>query len=85
MKNSIIDTIKEFSAQGYDLTIEEFEGILNHCERKMDVAKISDREAYRPLLFRDEIKNFFIRKAVNAPKVGGKVALCVYYAEATPA
>lgn len=39
--------------------------ILAYCNRKMDVAKIENREEYLPLLFKDEIGNYFFREAVN--------------------
>lgn len=57
--------VAEYVEKGIEVTQETVEHLIWYCYRKMDVAKIGDKEEYLPLLFKDEIKNLFFRRAVN--------------------
>lgn len=65
MMAEIEKIIAEYAEKGIEVTKETVEYLIWYCYRKMDVAKIENKEEYLPLLFKDEIKNSFFRKAVN--------------------
>ena len=44
----------------------EADEIFRFCLRKMEVCGIENQEEYLPLLFRDEVKNFIIRRGISA-------------------
>lgn len=48
------------------LTDGEADEIFRFCLRKMEVCGIENQEEYLPLLFRDEVKNFIIRRGISA-------------------
>ena len=48
------------------LTDGEADEIFLFCLRKMEVCGIENQEEYLPLLFRDEVKNFIIRRGISA-------------------
>ena len=59
-----LEVRKRLEGEGYVLTQQEYELILEHTERKM---KLTGRGAdYLPLLLEDEIKHYFFRCAINA-------------------
>lgn len=55
-----------FRDVGGGVSEDEAEGILECSLRKMEVCGIKDRSGYLPLLFRDEVKNYIIRRGINA-------------------
>lgn len=66
MRKELQEIVEEFRAADLHSSDEEAEEIENYCWRKMEVAKVENQEEYLPLLFRDEVKNYFFRMAVNA-------------------
>ena len=48
------------------VTDSEADEIFRLCLRKMEICGIENREEYLPFLFRDEVKNFIIRRGINA-------------------
>lgn len=69
--------------KGAIITDEEAEYLLWYCERRMDVCKIQNRKEYLPLLYADEVKNYLIRRCVNAKTilhgVGKEEERCVQF------
>ncbi len=61
----IEEIVAEYVRKGIHVSEETVEYLIWYCRRKMDVAGIGDREEYLPLLFEDEIRNYFFRNAVN--------------------
>lgn len=66
MSDELKEIVDEYRAEEIHISDEEAEMILNLCNRKMDICKIDNREEYLPLLFKDEVKNYLFRRAVNA-------------------
>lgn len=62
----IDEIVAEYVRKGIHVSEETVDYLIWYCRRKMDVAGIGDREEYLPLLFEDEIRNYFFRNAVNA-------------------
>ena len=48
------------------VTDSEADEIFRFCLRKMEICGIENQEEYLPRLFRDEVKNFIIRRGINA-------------------
>lgn len=48
------------------VTDGEADEIFRLCLRKMEICGIENQDEYLPLLFRDEAKNFIIRRGINA-------------------
>lgn len=69
MNQEIWDIVKEFRDKDIEISDEEVEEVFRFCNRKMDIAKIQDRKAYLPLLFRDELKNHLLGRAINATAI----------------
>lgn len=65
MSKSEKEILQNLREEGFAVPDATAESIHDYCLRKMEVADISDREEYLPLLFEDEIKNYCIRAAVN--------------------
>lgn len=65
-QTEIDDIVSDWENQGIHISQEAVDYVLRYCERKMDVNRIENREEYLPLLFRDELKNYLFRQAVNA-------------------
>lgn len=61
----IEDIIKEYQDKGFVVCPCIIEEVLWLCFRKMDIGKIKNKESYLPLLFLDEMKNWYYRKYVN--------------------
>ena len=60
-----IETVrKTMEEKGMVLTQQEFDLIVLHARRKLEI--IHKGEEYLPLLLEDEIKNYFFRITVNA-------------------
>ena len=55
-----------FSETAGGVTDSEADEIFRICLRKMEICGIENQEKYLPLLFRDEVKNFIIRRGINA-------------------
>lgn len=62
----IANIAEQCRAEGYIISDSEIDEIIRHCIRKMEVAGIEDKERYLPMLFEDELKQYFIRRAINA-------------------
>ena len=56
----------EFQGTAGGVTDGEADRVFQYCLRKMEVCGIENREEYLPLLFRDEVKNFIVRRGINA-------------------
>lgn len=61
----IEDVIKEYEEKGFVVCPRIIEEVLWLCFRKMDIGKIQNKESYLPMLFSDEMKNWYYRKYVN--------------------
>lgn len=48
------------------MTDGEVDEIYRLCLRKMEICGIENQDEYLPRLFRDEVKNFIIRRGINA-------------------
>ena len=55
-----------FNKTAGGVTDGEADEIFRICLRKMEICGIENQEKYLPLLFRDEVKNFIIRRGINA-------------------
>lgn len=79
----IDEIVGKWTKEGVHISQETVDYLLWYCDRKMDVAKIENREEYRPLLFEDELKNHLFRQYINATTIlrmiGGceECAVCV--------
>lgn len=63
-ENEAQEVRKRMEDEGYVLTQQEYEVILGHTKRKMEL--IGRDADYLPYLLEDEIKNYFFRCAINA-------------------
>lgn len=66
MNHKLQEIADSFREKGAMLSDLEAEDIVSYCKRKMEVAKVRNKEEYLPLLYRDEVKNYIFRRAVNA-------------------
>lgn len=62
----IEEIVAEYVRKGIHVSQEVVDYLIWYCNRKMDVAKVENREEYLPLLFEDEIRNYYYRQSVNA-------------------
>lgn len=69
MRKELREIVEEFRAADLHISDGEAEDIEKYCWRKMEVAKVENKEEYLPLLFRDEVKNYLYRLAVNATSI----------------
>lgn len=69
MTEELQEIIAEWRNNDVPISDEEAECILQYCNQKMDACKIENREEYLPLLFADEVKNYFFRRAVNVTTI----------------
>lgn len=83
-QKAIKEIVQEYKQKGFRISNQETEKVLLFCERKIERMNLTDPEQYLSLLFRDELKNYFIRNAVNAVsfirmegKECGECAACV--------
>lgn len=58
--------VEGFRRNGVPISDREAEDVLRQCVLKMDSCKIGDREAYLPILYEDEVRNYLFRRTVNA-------------------
>lgn len=65
------EIVAGYADKGIRIPQETVERLIRHCSRKMEVAKVENREEYLPLLFEDEIRNYLYRRSVNATTVLG--------------
>lgn len=56
----------EFKGTAGGVSDSETDEIFRLCLRKMEICGIENQEKYLPLLFRDEVKNYIIRRGINA-------------------
>lgn len=63
------EIVEEHRAKGILIEGEEVERVCGLCRRKMEICHVEDRKKYFPLLFRDELKNYLFRRAVNAAMI----------------
>lgn len=79
----IDEIVGKWAKEGVHVSQETVDYLLWYCDRKMDVARIENREEYLPLLFEDELKNHLFRQCINATTIlrmiGGceECAVCV--------
>ena len=66
MPEELKDTVNSYRNNGVDIQDEEIEMVYQLCQRKMEVGKISNKEEYLPILFKDELRNYLFRRVVNA-------------------
>lgn len=66
MTQELKEVVEGYRDKGIQLTDEEVEDVCKFCIRKMEVARIQNKEEYLPLLFADEIRNYLFRMSVNA-------------------
>lgn len=59
------EILKDYKKDGLLLSDKEAEDIEKLCCRKMEIAKVENKEEYMPLLFRDMVKEHFMRAAIN--------------------
>lgn len=69
MRKELREIVEGFRAAGLHIIDEEAEDIEKYCWRKMEVAKVENKEEYLPLLFRDEVKNYLYRLTVNTTSI----------------
>lgn len=65
MRADLKEIVEGYRKDDLPLSDEEAEDIEKFCYRKMEVAKVENKEEYLPLLFKDEIRNYLFRRAVN--------------------
>ena len=61
--------VNNFRNDGISVSDEEAEYVCKFCFRKMEVGKIQNKDEYLPVLFKDEIRNYIYRRAVNATSI----------------
>lgn len=66
MPDELKDTVNSYRNKGVDIQDDETEMVYQLCQRKMVVGKISNKEEYLPILFKDELRNYLLRRVVNA-------------------
>ncbi len=65
MTKEAIDIVEKAREDGIEISDKEAKEVFDLCERKMDIARIENREEYMPLLFFDEVLNYVFRRTVN--------------------
>lgn len=65
----IEEIVAEYENKGIHVSQELVDYLIWFCYRKMEVAKVGNKEEYLPLLFEDEIKNHFFRESINATTI----------------
>lgn len=68
-QTKIDEIVSEWVRAGIHISQETVDYLLWYCNRKMDVAKIENREEYLSLLFEDELKNYLFRQCINATTI----------------
>lgn len=66
MTQKLWEVVNKYREKGILISDEEAESVCRFCDRKMDIAKIQNREEYLPLLYKDELKNHLLGRAINA-------------------
>ncbi len=66
MPEELKQIAEEFRETGGGISDEDAEDIWRYSLRKMEVYGIKNQEDYLPPLYRDEVKNFIIRRGINA-------------------
>lgn len=73
MRSELKEIVEDYRKVGLPLRDEEVENIEKFCYRKMEVAKVENQDEYLPLLFKDMVKEHFIRMAINAKTLLGMI------------
>ena len=66
MRSELKEIVEDYRKDGLPLSDEEAEDLEKFCYRKMEVARVENQEEYLPLLFKDVVKEHFLRMAINA-------------------
>ena len=66
MRSDLKEIVEDYRKDGLHLSDEEAENLEKFCYRKMEVARVENQEEYLPLLFKDVVKEHFLRMAINA-------------------
>lgn len=66
MRSELKEIVEDYRKDGLHLSDEEAENLEKFCYRKMEVARVENQEEYLPLLFKDVVKEHFLRMAINA-------------------
>ena len=66
MPEELKDTVNSYRNNGVDIQDDEIEMVYQLCQRKMEVGKVPNKEEYLPILFKDELRNYLLRRVVNA-------------------
>lgn len=66
MTKQLWEIVGQYRSRGVPITDGEAEEVCEFCYRKMELGRVENREAYLPLLFADEIRNYLFCLAVNA-------------------
>ena len=66
MNEEMEQEVQKYRDKGIVVEQELIDYLIWYCHRKMEVAKVENRDEYLPLLFKDELKNYFTRLAINA-------------------
>nr|DAS41894.1 MAG TPA: hypothetical protein [Caudoviricetes sp.] len=71
--------VDKLKSQGIYITDEEAEEVYMYCLRKMEVAEVEVPEEYINLLYPDELKNYILRRGINACTILRQMedAICV--------
>ena len=69
MSKELLEVVNEYRSNGITITDEEAEKVYDLCLRKIEINRIEDKEKYMSVLFRNEIKNYLFRRAVNATTI----------------
>lgn len=81
----IEEIVSGYVGEGIYITQELVDYLTWYCCRKMEAAKVENKKEYLPVLFEDEIRNYFIREATNATTMLGQLekegSVCVMCAK----
>ena len=66
MPEALWEIVSKYRSKGIEISDKEAEKICQFCYRKMEVAKIENKEEYLPKLFEDEVRNHIFRETVNS-------------------
>ena len=66
MTKAMIEEVEEWRRRGAHLEGQAVDMIVELCRRKMSLAGMDEDEGYLELMFKDEVKNYLMRQAINA-------------------
>lgn len=73
MTEQLIEIVEAYRKDGLPITDNEAEEVYQLCKRKMELGKVVNKEEYLPVLFKDELKNYLYRTAINATTMLQKI------------